>query len=471
MECEEDLMDVDKQPSPTSKSARSASPENLKCQTAEKLARPTRLTDLDGSSMLPMSCQRTREQTNNPLHGSQDNRRSHFSKIRKEYSSLKRNLNDVFNNISNADEGDLKKDTEDDHMEFKDKDLLKTPVKQEIRHSLLDCMSPIQNEEGNMSKSILNGMTPTPFKRGFMDQKPDNIPSFTLFKEQAAKISGMPHFIPFSLNTKENGQRQFNDTFDSQQIYEELCGKKRSKQQMVLPSGGVIPDVSQLNSLIYSPSKIRYEPCTPEQSSPETPHLHEKSEEPQASQFQPKLHSGRNLSRSYQQVAESEDEEEAESENNPGIKTTRSERGLKRLSVKVRDLVFKLKETSYKDVANRLIDELVNDDEYDEEGNKLDRRISSDRKTKEEKNVRRRVYDALNVLIASGVLKKNANKNVMYEERPESRMKGLKLVVKKRHENKKRHLAKRINSKRQLLQAKQEKMRIVSEKLNAITNL
>mgnify|MGYP006279606139 FL=1 len=52
-------------------------------------------------------------------------------------------------------------------------------------------------------------------------------------------------------------------------------------------------------------------------------------------------------------------------------------------------------------------------------------------KTKEEKNVRRRVYDALNVLIASGVLKKNSNKNVMYEDRPETRMRGLKLVVNK----------------------------------------
>ena len=108
-------------------------------------------------------------------------------------------------------------------------------------------------------------------------------------------------------------------------------------------------------------------------------------------------------------------EEDSESENddidnNPGIRTARSERGLKRLSVKVRDLVFKLKETSYKDVANRLIEELVINNEYDESGRKLDKKSSSERKTKEEKNVRRRVYDALNVLIASGVLKKNANK-------------------------------------------------------------
>lgn len=91
-------------------------------------------------------------------------------------------------------------------------------------------------------------------------------------------------------------------------------------------------------------------------------------------------------------------------------------------------MVYKLKETSYKDVANKLIDELVIDGELDESGRKLDKKTSFEKKTKEEKNVRRRVYDALNVLIASGVLKKNANKNVLYEDKPESRMKGLKLV-------------------------------------------
>lgn len=85
---------------------------------------------------------------------------------------------------------------------------------------------------------------------------------------------------------------------------------------------------------------------------------------------------------------------------NPGIRTARSERGLKKLSVKVMDLVYKLKETSYKAVANNLIEELVNNSDSGEQVNKSERRAHSERKTKEEKNVRRRVYDALNVLIA-----------------------------------------------------------------------
>ena len=68
--------------------------------------------------------------------------------------------------------------------------------------------------------------------------------------------------------------------------------------------------------------------------------------------------------------------------------------------MKVIDLVYKLKETSYKNVANRLIEELVNTNQHDEYGNMMEKRENSERKIKEEKNVRRRVYDALNVLIA-----------------------------------------------------------------------
>lgn len=93
---------------------------------------------------------------------------------------------------------------------------------------------------------------------------------------------------------------------------------------------------------------------------------------------------------------------------------------------------------------------------------------SNDRKTKEEKNVRRRVYDALNVLIASGVLKKNINKNVMYEEKPETRMKGLKLVFRKKHENKKKQLMKAINARKSILQSKHDQAQESIEKLNAI---
>lgn len=81
------------------------------------------------------------------------------------------------------------------------------------------------------------------------------------------------------------------------------------------------------------------------------------------------------------------------------------------------------------------------------------------------------MYDALNVLIASGVLKKNVNKNVMFEEKPENRMKGLKLVIKKKSENKKKSLSKAQYIKQQVLQNKRKRLKEAREKLNAIQTL
>jgi hypothetical protein len=199
--------------------------------------------------------------------------------------------------------------------------------------------------------------------------------------------------------------------------------------------------------------------------------LYEEDEENKSDQYYQRAPTRSNLIDRYDEHNESESEDGDDYENNPGIRTARSERGLKKLSVKVRDLVYKLKETSYKDVANRLIEELVTDDQYDDSGRKLDKKSSNDRKTKEEKNVRRRVYDALNVLIASGVLKKNINKNVMYEEKPETRMKGLKLVFRKKHENRKKNLMKAINARKSILQNKHDQAQEAIEKLNAIKYL
>jgi hypothetical protein len=86
--------------------------------------------------------------------------------------------------------------------------------------------------------------------------------------------------------------------------------------------------------------------------------------------------------------------------------TSRSTRGLKYLSIKVRDMVIKCGATTYQNVATELINGLKDD------ANLIyDKRSDSD---KDEKNVRRRVYDALNVLIAAGVLKKNEKKEVMH---------------------------------------------------------
>lgn len=72
--------------------------------------------------------------------------------------------------------------------------------------------------------------------------------------------------------------------------------------------------------------------------------------------------------------------------------TPRSSRGLKRLSRRVKEVVQERATSTYKDVADDLIRELEHMDITDKE--------------KEEKNIRRRVYDALNVLIAAGVMGK-----------------------------------------------------------------
>lgn len=74
-------------------------------------------------------------------------------------------------------------------------------------------------------------------------------------------------------------------------------------------------------------------------------------------------------------------------------------------------MVIKCGSTTYQNVATELINGLK------EESNNLG--IIYDKKSdceKDEKNVRRRVYDALNVLIAAGVLKKNERKEVQHNQ-------------------------------------------------------
>lgn len=101
--------------------------------------------------------------------------------------------------------------------------------------------------------------------------------------------------------------------------------------------------------------------------------------------------------------------------------------------------MFKKKSTTYKDVANELIKQLRenkrkmqditgidefsegegDDEEFSDESPKKRHPAEADSSSaqqKWEKNVRRRVYDALNVLYAAGVLKKE-NKHVSCDER------------------------------------------------------
>ena len=98
----------------------------------------------------------------------------------------------------------------------------------------------------------------------------------------------------------------------------------------------------------------------------------------------------------------------------------RCSRGLKVLSVKVRDIVYKKKRTSYKEVAEALISENHFGDDFGETSNvplksHKQKKNKNKKKAREEQNVKRRVYDALNVLIAAEVLKKT-NKTVYFNE-------------------------------------------------------
>jgi len=101
--------------------------------------------------------------------------------------------------------------------------------------------------------------------------------------------------------------------------------------------------------------------------------------------------------------------------------------GLKDLSLKVMEQVIKDKTTTYADVAHKIVGILMQNghassmfgDEADEEedSNSLGHQESDDAKKNEnepqdkrEKNIRRRVYDALNVQLAAGVLIKKDKK-------------------------------------------------------------
>lgn len=90
---------------------------------------------------------------------------------------------------------------------------------------------------------------------------------------------------------------------------------------------------------------------------------------------------------------ESEDEE---------LDRRKLSKGLKLLSVVVRDIVIEKKLTTYKEVADIILRETIKDEHLN----------TSDRCeiVKEEQNIKRRVYDALNVLIAAGVLQKEGKK-------------------------------------------------------------
>ena len=138
-------------------------------------------------------------------------------------------------------------------------------------------------------------------------------------------------------------------------------------------------------------------------------------------------------------VGNTENSEEEDSDDESESPVHRKKRGLKILSVKVRELVEEKGSTTYKDVANELIKQLRENSKSSGNGNNLsdylvgeisedggdDEDMSDESPNKKlgasgskkdgqdhslqkwEKNVRRRVYDALNVLYAAGVLRKD----------------------------------------------------------------
>lgn len=80
----------------------------------------------------------------------------------------------------------------------------------------------------------------------------------------------------------------------------------------------------------------------------------------------------------------------------------RFNKGLKMLSVIVKDIVIDRGSTTYKEVAEIILKDSIKHDNLN---------LNTQREVaKEEQNIKRRVYDALNVLISAGILIKEGKK-------------------------------------------------------------
>lgn len=83
-------------------------------------------------------------------------------------------------------------------------------------------------------------------------------------------------------------------------------------------------------------------------------------------------------------------------------KGNRKEKGLRHFSLKVCEKVQNKGKTSYSEVANELVEEFIDKD------------LTSSEQKNEEKNIRRRVYDALNVLMALDIIIKD-KKDILWK--------------------------------------------------------
>ena len=94
----------------------------------------------------------------------------------------------------------------------------------------------------------------------------------------------------------------------------------------------------------------------------------------------------------------SDSSDDGDSESDTKKSCGKQNKGLKLLSVVVKDIVMTRKYTTYKDVANIIL----------HDGEEPDPGVQA--VSREEQNIKRRVYDALNVLISAGVLVKDGKK-------------------------------------------------------------
>jgi len=91
-----------------------------------------------------------------------------------------------------------------------------------------------------------------------------------------------------------------------------------------------------------------------------------------------------------------------DSEDDESHDKRRLNKGLKMLSVIVRDIVVEKQLTTYKEVADIILRDSVRDEQFNTS--------HKPELLKEEQNIKRRVYDALNVLISAGILVKEGKK-------------------------------------------------------------
>lgn len=151
-----------------------------------------------------------------------------------EYSSLKRNLFNVFNNLSNNDEN-LKKDTIDEitnsQVALEDVKQLSS-WKEEQKINMLECMSPLHHDSLKYHPSLVNSLTPTPLKRnGFYESK-DWVPHYPSLKDNFQRgRSPNANYPPFLLMNKDKFSPHASMIADHQFDNNEFCGKKRLRYE------------------------------------------------------------------------------------------------------------------------------------------------------------------------------------------------------------------------------------------------